>query len=68
MVLLLFAVAASAQPIVSKNISLVSHIPYNDICSDVEVYTDAGVEYAILGHEFGTSIISLANPASPAVL
>ncbi|MBK9449604.1 MAG: choice-of-anchor B family protein [Bacteroidetes bacterium] len=68
LVLLLFTFAASAQPIVSKNISLVSHIPYNDICSDVEVYTDAGVEYAILGHEFGTSIISLANPASPAVL
>ncbi len=56
------------QPVVSKNISLLSHIPYNDICSDVEVYTSAGVEYAILGHESGTSIISLANPTAPAVL
>jgi choice-of-anchor B domain-containing protein len=52
----------------TKNISLVGHLPYNNICSDVEVYTKAGVEYAVLGHESGTSIISLANPATPTLL
>ena len=48
LVLLLFTFAASAQPIVSKNISLVSHIPYNDICSDVEVYTEG--TFGLLPH------------------
>jgi choice-of-anchor B domain-containing protein len=66
--LLLLFFSSHAQPINSKNISLVSHIPYTDICSDVEVYTAAGVEYAILGHESGTSIISFANPTNPTLL
>ncbi|MFN8397800.1 MAG: choice-of-anchor B family protein [Bacteroidia bacterium] len=52
-----------------KNVSLLAHVPYTDICSDVEVYTaPGGVEYAVLGHEGGTSIISMANPTNPTLL
>ncbi len=53
---------------VHKNIDSLSHIPYTDICSDVVGYVAAGVEYAIVGHEYGTTILSLANPSSPTIL
>jgi choice-of-anchor B domain-containing protein len=52
----------------AKNISLVAHIPYPDVCADVVGYVHNGVEYAVLAHANSTAIISLANPAAPVVL
>lgn len=68
MLLLLLSTGAWAQQVVSKNISFLAQVPYLDACSDVEVFTSSGVEYAVMSHESGTSIFSMANPASPALL
>ncbi|OFZ61004.1 MAG: hypothetical protein A3D92_15420 [Bacteroidetes bacterium RIFCSPHIGHO2_02_FULL_44_7] len=47
----------------------VAHYPYpgsRGDCSDIWGYVDGtGIEYAIVGNETGTSIVSLANPANP---
>lgn len=47
----------------------VAHFPYapsRGDCSDIWGYVDGtGIEYAIVGNETGTSIVSLANPAAP---
>jgi choice-of-anchor B domain-containing protein len=67
LLLMLFAGSAWSQ-VPPKNMSLLSHIPYPDITADVAGYVGAGVEYAIIGHETGTTILSLANPSAPTVV
>ncbi len=49
------------------NINLVGHLPYNQTLSDIWGYTDgsSGIEYAIVGLENGTSIVSLDDPSNP---
>lgn len=52
----------------SKNITQIGHLPFPDDCADVVGYAAAGVEYALIGHESGVGIVSLANPANPTLL
>lgn len=67
--LLLVCLTLSGWTQAAKNVSFLAHIPYTDACSDVEVYTaPGGIEYAVLGHESGTSIYSMAIPSSPALV
>lgn len=51
------------------NMNEVAHYPYppsRGDCSDIWGYVDGmGNEYAIVGNQTGTSIVSLANPANP---
>jgi choice-of-anchor B domain-containing protein len=49
------------------NISLVGQTQYTEDANDIWGYKDAvsGIEYAIIGLQNGTSIVSLANPANP---
>lgn len=49
-----------------KNIELVSQLSYDVSCANIWGYTaHDGTEYALVGTEAGTSIVSLANPANP---
>jgi choice-of-anchor B domain-containing protein len=64
--LFLFTSAVWAQT-APKNISFLANIPYSSYTSDVTGYVSAGVEYAIIGHDFGTTILNLANPSTPVV-
>lgn len=51
------------------NVSLVSHLPYNEDASDVWGWVDStGREYAIVGVNTFTSIVSLEDPANPVEL
>jgi choice-of-anchor B domain-containing protein len=52
----------------AKNMTLVGHLPFNDVCADVVGYVDGATEYALVGHETGLAIVSLANPANPTLL
>lgn len=61
-ILLLITTYLSAQ----LNTTLISNLPYDDHVSDVWGYVGAdGTEYALVGALFGTSIVSLADPAAP---
>lgn len=65
-VILLTVNQVSAQ----LNMSLVSQVNYQQLHStdlnDIWGYVDeTGVEYALVGAQEGTSVVSLANPASP---
>ena len=52
-----------------KNMTLVGHLSYTDQLNDVWAYVDsAGNEYAIVGANNSTSIVSLATPSSPVEL
>ncbi len=64
LVLAMFSITAFAQ---NLNVSLVGHLQYTEDANDIWGYKDAvtGVEYAIIGLNGGTSIVSLANPANP---
>ncbi len=65
---LLFLLIGSGWAQTAKNVTLLSHVPYNNLTSDVAGYVGGGTEYAIIGHESGTTILSLANPAVPVVV
>lgn len=66
-VLILCLVPASwAQT--SKNVNLIGHLAFPDDCADVMGYAAAGTEYAIIGHESGVGIVSLATPSNPVLL
>jgi len=60
----LISVMAFAQ---NLNISLVGQTQYTEDANDIWGYVDSvsGVEYAIVGLQNGTSIVSLADPANP---
>ncbi len=48
------------------NMVQLGHLPYTNNLNDVWGYTDStGIEYALVGVKNGTSIVSLADPASP---
>lgn len=48
------------------NLTPLSNLPYTQELNDIWGYTDeTGIEYALVGTKTGTSIVSLANPASP---
>jgi choice-of-anchor B domain-containing protein len=59
---------SSAWSQAAKNISLIGQLSFPDACADVMGYAAAGTEYAIVGHESGVGIVSLANPANPTLL
>lgn len=49
-----------------SNLTLVSHLPYNEELASVWGYVSpTGVEYALVGVESGLSIVSLADPTQP---
>lgn len=52
----------------AKNISLIGQLSFPDALADVMGYAAGGTEYAIVGHEGGVGIVSLANPANPTLL
>ena len=53
----------------SLNISVVSHVEYNQGCSDIWGFSDAsGTEYAIIGTNNTTEILNLENPLNPVVV
>ena len=57
--------SASAQ-LADFNVTEVSNLPYTQDLNDIWGYVDnSGIEYALVGTKTGTSIVSLANPASP---
>lgn len=64
--LLLCMLAGTGFAQTAKNINLLGHLPFNDQLADVMGYVaPGGTEYAIVGHENGVAIVSLANPANP---
>lgn len=68
-ILLFIALTCTSSLISQTNLSLVSHYPYGPSrgdCSDIWGYVDeTGIEYAIVGNQTGTSIVSLADPSNP---
>ncbi len=65
---LLFMLAGSAWSQAALNMTFLANIPYPHATSDVAGFVAAGVEYAVVGHESGTTILSLANPSAPVVV
>jgi len=63
--LLISFTAVNAQT--NLNVSLVGQVQFTEDANDIWGYKDpvSGIEYAIIGLRNGTSIVSLANPASP---
>ena len=60
----LFVTALIAQP--DLNVSLVGHLDYGKVVSDVWGYVAPdGNEYALVCHADGISIVSLADPSNP---
>jgi choice-of-anchor B domain-containing protein len=71
--LLSFAIALTLIPSVwgqaSKNMNLLGQLSFPDDCADVMGYVaPGGTEYALIGHESGVGIVSLANPTNPVLL
>lgn len=60
--------ATGWSQVASKNIDLLAHVPYTELTSDVAGYVHNGVEYAVIGHASGVSLMSLANPSAPVIL
>jgi choice-of-anchor B domain-containing protein len=61
---LLLATIANAQ----LNVTFRSNLPYNGALANIGGYVDGnGTEYALVGYEFGLSIVNLADPANPFV-
>lgn len=55
-----------AQTPANSNLTLVGQLPYAQNLNDIWGYVDStGIEYALVGTRTGTSIVSLATPASP---
>lgn len=57
-------VIASAQG-VSRNATLLSHVPFDQNSSDIWGYEKDGIHYAIIGNARKTSVFSLEDPKSP---
>jgi choice-of-anchor B domain-containing protein len=67
--LLLLFLGATAFGQAAKNMTLVGHLPFPDDCADVVGYKHpGGIEYAIVGHESGVGIVSLATPSNPTLI
>lgn len=50
------------------NVTFRSNLPYNGALSNIGGFVDGnGTEYALVGYEFGLSIVNLADPANPVV-
>mgnify|MGYP002369463954 CR=1 FL=1 len=47
----------------AKNMSLIGQLSFQDGLADVVGYKGGNTEYALVGHESGVGIVSLANPA-----
>jgi choice-of-anchor B domain-containing protein len=61
---LLMASPSDAQ----LNVTFRSNLPYNGALSNIGGFVDGnGTEYALVGYEFGLSIVNLADPANPVV-
>lgn len=60
----MFSLTAFGQ---NLNVSLVGSLQYTQDANDIWGYADAttGIEYAIVGLNNGTSVVSLADPANP---
>ncbi|MFN8397799.1 MAG: choice-of-anchor B family protein [Bacteroidia bacterium] len=66
---LLCAAFLSGYGQASKNMNLLGHLTFSNDCADVVGYAAPnGTEYAIIGHESGVGIVSLANPNNPTLL
>jgi choice-of-anchor B domain-containing protein len=52
----------------AKNMSLIGQLSFQDGLADVVGYKGGNTEYALVGHESGVGIVSLANPANPVLL
>ncbi len=64
--ILLFSLFFAVQSFGQLNMSLVGQLSYNSEANDIWGWTAPdGTEYAIVGLVDGTSIVSLADPASP---
>lgn len=63
---ILFFSSSSQAQISNLNVTSVSNLPYTQELNDIWGYVDGtGVEYALVGTQSGTSIVSLANPSAP---
>ena len=70
---LLCAIALCSTPLLwgqaAKNMNLIGQLSFPDDCADVMGYASpGGTEYAIVGHESGVGIVSLATPSNPVLL
>ena len=65
--LALLAVSISLTAFGQKNMTLVGTLPYpGSQLSNIGGFVDTlGNEYALVGHEFGLSIVDVTNPATP---
>jgi len=62
---ILSSVQSFAQP-QDFNLTQIAHLPYTQHCNDIWGYVDGtGIEYALVGTQTGTSIVSLATPTAP---
>lgn len=62
---ILCSIQSFAQP-QDFNLVQIANLPYAQDCNDIWGYVDGtGVEYALVGTQTGTSIVSLATPSSP---
>ena len=53
-------------PGINNNITLLGHLDSYNVYSNIWGYVDSlGNEYAIIGHNAGTSIVNITNPGSP---
>lgn len=66
-ILLFFClVILSFNGVAQTNMELVGQLPYNERLNDIWGYiAPDGTEYALVGTQLGTSIVSLADPANP---
>jgi len=61
---LIMTIMANAQ----LNVTFRSNLPYSGALSNIGGYVDGnGTEYALVGYEFGLSIVNLTDPANPVV-
>ena len=57
---------AQYVPGVNNNVTLLANLDEYDVYSNIWGYIDQlGNEYALIGHDAGTSIINITNPANP---
>jgi choice-of-anchor B domain-containing protein len=50
---------------VSRNATLLSHVPFDENSSDIWGYEKDGLHYAVIGNATKTSVFSLEDPKSP---
>ncbi|MFI5236939.1 MAG: hypothetical protein ACHQLA_03275, partial [Ignavibacteriales bacterium] len=57
---------AQYVPGINNNVTLLSHIDDYNVYSNIWGYVDElGNEYALIGHNEGTSIINITDPVNP---